>query len=281
MIELIQKRQSKRSAKPFPLMNLIRTNNSDFDSGNKKVHSHQQLGSGLTSPIITNSIVRNNDPYMPQISQRSNSSVSLPQQHHHTKQHPVCRSTNSSTPHLVTHQSHQPVIPTNNEPQQIHHYHYYFSPPTSPCNKERFELADYNTSKQQQQQPFYSLYHQNISSSTSQLPPLSPPPLSPTNVSFATASRPSWRDIKRSPTWQPASSISSSEEEDDDDNEPLALQLGITTKPFSLLSDVSEDGDDELIPIARLSISSPMSAAEKYKAKVRAKLQMDTDPLFA
>lgn len=267
MVELFQKRQQCK--KPFPLLNLTRptTTNASTNgySSSNKTPTHQ-LGSGITSPMITNSIMRNNDPYMPHIiSPRSHSSASLPSQQQ--QQHPVFRrSTNSSsTPHLVTHHGRQPVTPTNNEPQlqqqqQIHHHHHYYlsSPPVSPTF-HKLETA-----------PFYNLYQQQ--------PPLSPPPLSPTNVSFS-ASRPSWRDIKRSPTWQPASSISSSEEDDDDD-EPLfhlTTPTTPTTRPFSLLSDASEDGDDELIPIARLSSPQKMmSAAEKYKAKVRAKLQMDT-----
>jgi hypothetical protein len=79
-------------------------------------------------------------------------------------------------------------------------------------------------------------------------------------------------------TYQPASSLSSTDSEDEDDDEPLGLIRG--ARPFSLLSDASEDGDDDLVPIARLSISRNsvhhMSAAEKYKAKVRARLHMDT-----
>jgi hypothetical protein len=182
------------------------------------------LGSGITSPMITNSIVRHNDPYMPHI------------------QRP------SSQKQLVTHRSRQ----------------------TGPDLLQSTPL-------------YHRSYH-----SLSQLPPLSPPPLSPTSRSFVTSSRPTWRDMQRAPTYQPASSLSSADSEDDDDNEPLGLIHN--ARPISLLSDASEDGDDDLVPIARLSISRNnvhhMSAAEKYKAKVRARLHMDastahpTTPLY-
>lgn len=204
MVELYQK---KKEVNHFPFMNLVRS---------KKE---------LVSPIVTTSVTRHNDPYMPHISQHTHSAPCLPR--------PARRSVNSSTPQLVTHHRRQSV---SLEAQHIHHHHYYIinSPPVSPTTDTSF-------------------------------PPLSPPPLSPT------MSGPSWRNIRRSPHWHPASSITSSE--DDDDNEPLGLQL---LKPFSLLSDASEDGDDELIPIARLSKANShhLSAAEKYKAKVRARLHM-------
>ncbi|KAG2212331.1 hypothetical protein INT47_001691 [Mucor saturninus] len=199
MVELLQK-------KPFTLKSLVRSNRKE-----------------QVSPIITTSVARYNDPYMPHIPQHSHSTPCLSR--------PARRSVNLSTPHLVTHRERQSV---SLEAQHIHHHHYYYlSPPTSP---------------------------------TTDYPPLSPPPLSPTTPGH------SWRNIRRSPNWQPAASITSSE--DDDDNEPLGLHLA---KPFSLLSDTSEDGDDELIPIARLSISTTvhLSAAEKYKAKVRARLHME------
>lgn len=218
MVELFQK---KRDVKHFPLMNFIR---------NKKKP---------VSPIITTSITRNNDPYMPHIPQHSYSSPCLPQ--------PARRSVNLSTPHLVTHHKRQSV---SLEAQHIHHHHHYYfnSPPNSPIMDQSYPptVDQFN--------------HQSY-------PPLSPPPLSPT-----TLTKPSWRNIKHSPKWQPALSMTSSE--DDDDNEPLGLQI---SKPFSLLSDASEDGDDELIPIARLSNSTTrhLSAAEKYKAKVKAQLQME------
>lgn len=249
-----QKNQLKRKSKPFPLIGLIRCNN----SSNKK-----DLSPGITSPTIRNSINRSNDPYMPNI-QHHSSSTSLPTKRH---QHPAHRKTNSSTPHLVTQSHRQPVTPSSESPQHVHHHHYYFNSPTAECFDNVYTVTTTG------QQSFYKLSRQNTSSS--QLPPLSPPPLSPTNLSFATTARPSWRDMARSPTYQPASSISSSELEDDDDDEPIGLLY--SSKPFSLLSETSEDGDDELIPIAHLSKTHCMSAAEKYKAKVRAKFQMTTD----
>ncbi|KAI9275410.1 hypothetical protein BY458DRAFT_507358 [Sporodiniella umbellata] len=89
-------------------------------------------------------------------------------------------------------------------------------------------------------------------------PPLTTPPLSPSTTEIR-----SYR--KRY------------EEEDDDDDEPLLSLLSpISKSKMSLLSDDEEEGDDELIPIARLNRTPVLlSAAEKYKAKVKAQLQLD------
>lgn len=240
--------------KHLPRLNLIHRNCT-------KKEELPSLGSGISNSYnntVSNSIIRNynNDPYMPHIErpQRSSSS-SLPQKPKSSK-HPM-NHCSSSSPHLPTRLMTDP------------HQHCYNAPPSpaSPSNT------------------FYYNY-----------PPVSPPPLSPTNLSFATSLRPSWREMARSPTYQPASSISSTDDEQDDrsdsdDNAPLSLMLSPRPidygKPFSLLSDLDEDGDDDLVPIARLSISREnkhhMSAAEKYKQKVRAKLHMNntnTDSLF-
>lgn len=95
-----------------------------------------------------------------------------------------------------------------------------------------------------------------------QSPPLSPPPLSPAE---------SKRPLRRKPRYQPAYSISSS----DDDDEPLSGLSAALKSEVSLLSDDEEEGDDELIPIACLNGAPVLSAAEKYKAKVKARLQLD------
>ncbi|KAG1050181.1 hypothetical protein G6F46_004645 [Rhizopus delemar] len=95
-----------------------------------------------------------------------------------------------------------------------------------------------------------------------QSPPLSPPPLSPAE---------SKRPLRRKPRYQPAYSISSS----DDDDEPLSELSAALKSKVSLLSDDEEEGDDELIPIACLNSAPVLSAAEKYKAKVKARLQLD------
>ncbi|KAG1437145.1 hypothetical protein G6F56_013246 [Rhizopus delemar] len=79
----------------------------------------------------------------------------------------------------------------------------------------------------------------------------SPPPLSPTN------------------TWINTSISSSS---DDDDDIPLSSLCA--TFNVSLLIDEEEEGDDELVPIACLNETPLLSAAEKYKAKVKARLQL-------
>lgn len=235
--------------KKLPRLNLMHRNGSTKKQESR--HYQSSLGSGINSynNTVSNSIIRNynNDPYMPHIAgpQRSSSS-SLPQTSRPPK-HPM-RHHSSSSPYLPATRS---IADSLSSP-----------PPASPSNT------------------FYYNY-----------PPLSPPPLSPTNLSFATSSRPSWREMTKSPTYQPASSISSTDDDEDeqdqddsdvDDNAPLGLMLSPRPvgygKPFSLLSDLEEDGDDDLVPIARLSISREsvhhMSAAEKYKQKVRARLQM-------
>lgn len=107
-----------------------------------------------------------------------------------------------------------------------------------------------------------------------QSPPVSPPPLSPTD---SLATRASWRSMKRCSTYKPAASITSSEEEDDDDDEPISQLSTRLNNNINLLSDEEEEGDDELIPIACLHDAPLLSAAEKYKAKVKAKLHLDTD----
>lgn len=243
--------------KKLPRLNLIHRNCI-------KKEELPSLGSGIGNAYnntVSNSIIRNynSDPYMPHIARpQTSSSSSLPQKSKSSK-HPI-RHCSSSSPHLPTRLMTDP------------HQHYYNAllSPASPSNT------------------FYCNY-----------PPVSPPPLSPTNTSFATSSRPSWREMTRSPTYQPASSISSTDDDeqndgsdsDSDDNAPLGLMLSPRPieygKPFSLLSDLDEDGDDDLVPIARLSISREnkhhMSAAEKYKQKVRAKLHMnniDSNPFF-
>ncbi|KAI8047811.1 uncharacterized protein B0P05DRAFT_565165 [Gilbertella persicaria] len=200
----------------MPLIGLFQHRNT------KEEYPMEPLGSGLISPIMTSSIIRqNNDNNAPQ---RTCSSSALHKQ-------TVRRSTNASAPTLVTHRQ-----------GSEHHYLYHHDPLSSP--------------------------------------PVSPPPLSPTNLSFATITRPSLKLL--SPTYQPASSLSSADSDSDDD-EPLGHLLTprlrqINQKACSLLSDVSEEGDDDLVPIARLSISRSsvyhLSAAEKYKAKVKAKLRM-------
>ncbi|KAI8993232.1 hypothetical protein BDB01DRAFT_775593 [Pilobolus umbonatus] len=99
------------------------------------------------------------------------------------------------------------------------------------------------------------------------------PALSPTHKHL---SRPLWRELSRS-TYRPALSISSDEDEDEDEEDYLPATSPMKT--YSLLSDCNEDGDDDLIPIALLNIgchtnTNTLSAAEKYKARVRARLQL-------
>ncbi|CEP08078.1 hypothetical protein [Parasitella parasitica] len=225
--------------KRFPRLNLIHRN------CHKKEELKQlpSLGSGvnLYNNTVSHSIVRNhsNDPYMPHIARNQSASSSSLARPSRLPQYPMRYHASVSSPNLP--------------------------PPRS--------MPDPNAT---------FVYNS---------PPMSPPPLSPTNLSFATSSRPSWRDLNRSPTYQPASSLSSTDDDDqdqsdDDDNAPLGLMLSSSPfdygKPFSLLSDLDEDGDDDLVPIARLSLSREsvhhMTAAEKYKQKVMAKLQMNIHP---
>ncbi|KAI9348387.1 hypothetical protein BD770DRAFT_446330 [Pilaira anomala] len=216
-------------------------------------------------PIITTA---NEDPYMPHIK---------PYESHSTPvlTHPL--------PPLLINQN-----PSSTNSQIHHHHHHYYLlnnrpgtappllssclPPPPPLLNNASATTLDNT------QPFYthsSSYCTSLSSPLSSLPP----PLSPN------LTRTYWRTISRrssSNRQPPAPSISSSEEEeeedDDDDNQPIGLQF---LKSISLLSDDSEYGDDELIPIAGLiSSNTPyMSAAEKYKAKVKARLFNDLTPI--
>ncbi|KAG1141080.1 hypothetical protein G6F37_003423 [Rhizopus arrhizus] len=109
---------------------------------------------------------------------------------------------------------------------------------------------------------------------TNYSPPLTPPPLSPSPESAETFRKNIYR---RSAYQPPSSSISSSNDEDDDDDEPLSQLFATLNPSVSLLIDEGEEGDDELIPIACLNDIPLLSAAEKYKAKVKAKLQLDAD----
>lgn len=92
-------------------------------------------------------------------------------------------------------------------------------------------------------------------------PPLSTPPLSPADM--------------RSPTLKTFKRYYD-EDDDSDDDQPLSSLL---QKKISLLNDEEEEGDDELIPIAYLNAKPLLSAAEKYKAKVKAKYQLKTQEL--
>ncbi|GAN05985.1 hypothetical protein MAM1_0107c05461 [Mucor ambiguus] len=65
---------------------------------------------------------------------------------------------------------------------------------------------------------------------------------------------------------------------DDDDDVPLGYLQSPTSKPSSLLSDQEEDDDKDLVPIAVLDIKPTeefQTAADKYKLKVKERLQFD------
>jgi hypothetical protein len=114
-------------------------------------------------------------------------------------------------------------------------------------------------------------------------------PVSFTHTSPTESCRSPSRSKRRSSTWKPVPSISSSS--DDDDEVPLG-KIGIIPEGIESLSLVQKQGssssllsntndeedDDDLVPIGSLlsSIcnSHHLSAAEKYKAKVQARLNM-------
>lgn len=66
--------------------------------------------------------------------------------------------------------------------------------------------------------------------------------------------------------------------DNDDDDVPLGYLQSPTSKPSSLLSDQEEDDDKDLVPIAVLDIKPTeefQTAADKYKLKVKERLQFD------
>lgn len=70
-------------------------------------------------------------------------------------------------------------------------------------------------------------------------------------------------------------------DDDDDDDVPLGYLQSPTSKPSSLLSDQEEDDDKDLVPIAVLDIKPTeefQTAADKYKSKVKERLQFDDQP---
>ncbi|GAA5798050.1 hypothetical protein HPULCUR_003449 [Helicostylum pulchrum] len=70
---------------------------------------------------------------------------------------------------------------------------------------------------------------------------------------------------------------------DDDDDIPLGYLQSPISRPSSLLSDNEEEDDEDLIPIARLNTDTSASdvdyqtAADKYKEKVKERLQLDEE----
>ena len=79
-------------------------------------------------------------------------------------------------------------------------------------------------------------------------------------------------------------SLPSDDEDSDDDDIPLAVTMGTTTstrnKNLFLLDGGEDDDDKDLIPIARALTnkgSGMLSAADKYKRKVKEQLDMSSD----
>ncbi|KAI9351717.1 hypothetical protein BD770DRAFT_393960 [Pilaira anomala] len=92
--------------------------------------------------------------------------------------------------------------------------------------------------------------------------------------------------FSRHPRWPPIrnddNSSSSSSSSSDDDNIPLGYLQSPISKPSSLLSDNDDEDDEDLVPIAKLNTdyTSDMdyqTAADKYKEKVKERLQLDDD----
>lgn len=83
------------------------------------------------------------------------------------------------------------------------------------------------------------------------------------------------------PRWPPIMNRDDSSSDDDDDDIPLGYLQSPISRPSSLLSDKEIDDDKDLVPIAALeSIDSPVdyqTAADKYKEKVKERLQLDDD----
>lgn len=83
------------------------------------------------------------------------------------------------------------------------------------------------------------------------------------------------------PRWPPIMNRDDSSSDDDDDDIPLGYLQSPISRPSSLLSDKEIDDDKDLVPIAALeSIDSPVdyqTAADKYKEKVKERLQLDDE----
>lgn len=90
--------------------------------------------------------------------------------------------------------------------------------------------------------------------------------------------------FSRYPRWPPVrNEYNSSSSHSDDDNIPLGYLQSPISKPSSLLSDNEDEDDEDLVPIAKLNTdytSDTMdyqTAADKYKEKVKERLQLDED----
>ncbi|KAI9473936.1 MAG: hypothetical protein EXX96DRAFT_579923 [Benjaminiella poitrasii] len=302
-----QSKQLNRAKKPNPLKGLIHRSNKKEET--PLLHSGSGLNSPVISPTITNSPSIHNDPYMPHISQsakpmnrsKTTSSTSLPSTinnapHHNTafkqRSHTIMPRHNTIDCSAVARQYHHSSKTDDLYQQHQNHSYYqqqYPISPLSPTTTVKTEIYSQSVVATTSMTTFYN--QQYFTTSTTYLasqqmpvsPPLSPPPLSPTNMSFAASSnKPSWREMKRSPTYQPAASISSTDSDEDDSLEEFAAPNTNEAPLIDLLGDnLSEDDDDDLIPLGQLSISRNsdvhhLSAAEKYKEKVTARLEMNS-----
>ncbi|KAI7907572.1 uncharacterized protein BX663DRAFT_491349 [Cokeromyces recurvatus] len=296
-----QTKQLNRSRKPNPLKNIISRTNK------KEEVPLLPLNSGLTSPtivspIITNSASRHNDPYTPHISPTATKAVKQ-MNHMNTTNHTPSYNNNKGRPSNVNHSDTMNPFESRTHHKsslEDNYQHSYFDNPdqyrTGPLTPTTVKTEIYSTQSIMTTTPpnHVTLYSQQCYTSTTFLssqsplsPSLSLPPLSPTNVSLATSSnKPSWREMKHAATYQPAASISSTDNDEDDSLGALATPSSIENPLIDLLGDNSseeEDDDDDLIPIGQLSLCRNndihhLSAAEKYKAKVRAKLDMGFTP---
>ncbi|KAI8984626.1 hypothetical protein BDF20DRAFT_834118 [Mycotypha africana] len=304
MVDLFHKKGLKRDKKPS-FLNILDRSCSKKESHNNTTHQ-MPLGSGLKSPVF-GSILREDDPYTPHISSSHNNTIFFKEQPERPyKNQSLTRGIerHHSSPEFVTHRTkptfYQQLQQQQQQQQQPLNYtqcqqHF---PPYSPSSLHSHNLPSpispvkrSFTTPYPPHKPLYPLTSNGLST----------PPLSPTNMSFAATRRSStWREMTRSSTYHPAPSISSAEESDDNNNEPLGpLASPVSTNSYSNLHYTSlsgssteestvisteeddEEDDDDLVPIAALSICREsghhMSAAEKYKAKMKAKLQLGSD----
>ncbi|KAI8890923.1 hypothetical protein K501DRAFT_281516 [Backusella circina FSU 941] len=287
MVELFQKKTLQRSMKPTPLISLIRGGNNKKDKADDV--RLQSLGSGVTLPISPSLVVTPNSP--PTESKKTNRperAISMPNGTSRNKENskkktreqrqswmsPRDRSIPSSSTqsHLSYCQIPSTTFDTyyesNNKTYSRHSY--YGGVLTRPLTPALSPTSDTRHS-------FYCMMKSPLT------------PVSFTQTAPTESYRSPSRSKKRTSTWKPAPSISSSE--DDDDEVPLG-KIGIIPEGIeslslvqkkgsssSLLSNTNDEDDDEdLVPIGNLLSSTcnsqHLSAAEKYKARVQARLNM-------
>lgn len=289
MVELFQKKTLQRSMKPTPLISLMRGSNDKKNDKGDDVRL-QSLGSGVTLPISPSLVVtpssthtesnKTNRPQraisMPNGSSRNkenNKNKAREQRQSWMSSHDMNIPSNCIQSHISYSQLPPTTFDTSYEPKSNTYlrHSYYGGAPTRPLTPALSPTSDTRHS-------FYCMMKSPLT------------PVSFTHTPPAESYRSPSRSKRRSSTWKPVPSISSSE--DDDDEVPLG-KIGIIPEGIeslslvqkqgsssSLLSNTNdeEDDDDDLVPIGSLLSntcnSQHLSAAEKYKAKVQARLNM-------